>query len=156
MANEFLKQKESLLIIKLHPMQDVSMTKDLYGHSNILTLSGSRVKELGIDTYELMAEADALLSDYSSAAYSFILKNKPIGFVLADLADYKLGFSVDNFEKFLPGDKIYTAAEFNLFIENVLTEKDDMKQTREEFLAWLYEFCDDKASERLAKFMKLE
>ncbi len=153
--NEYLKAYDSLLIIKLHPRQDLSSVDRLFGFSNILVLTGDKVKELGIDTYELMAEADALLSDYSSSAYSYILTNRPIGFVLADLDDYKLGFSVKDFDKFLPGDKIYTVQDMERFIQNVLADNDSYKEERTEFIKWLYEYQDDKASERLAEFMGL-
>ncbi len=153
--NKYLVMQDSLLVIKLHPRQDLSSVDGLFGFSNILVLTGDKVKELGIDTYELMAEADALLSDYSSSAYSYILTNRPVGFVLADINDYKLGFSVEDIDRFLPGDKIYTAKDMERFIQNVLADNDYHKEERTEFLKWLYEFQDDKASERLAEFMEL-
>ena len=68
--DEKLKQKNVLLIIKIHPKQNLEtlMIKDT---GNIKVLTGDRVKALNVDNIALMKDVDALVSDYSSAAYDF-------------------------------------------------------------------------------------
>lgn len=152
--NKFLQACNSLLIIKIHPMQDKNTVLQLKRASNIIVLDGDSVKELGVDTYALMASADAMISDYSSAAYSYLITNRPLAFVLSDLKDYKLGFSVDNIDDYLVGHKIYTFDDFTGFMNDVIISNDVYKEKRSELLDWIYEYKDGNASERLAEFIE--
>lgn len=151
--NSFLQEKEALLVIKIHPMQDLSTVEKLQGKSNIMVLNAKTVKELGVDNYRLMKFSDALLSDYSSSAYSFLVLNRPLGFVMTDLKDYKRGMSVDNVEDYLVGDKIMTYADLTRFIRNLVEGHDEYKEQRTELLNKLYTHHDGNSCQRLAEFM---
>lgn len=150
-----LRRNDVLLVIKIHPMQDMSAIRYLGETENIKVLTGESVKKLGIDNYRLLSCTDALLSDYSSVAYSFLLKNKPLGFVLSDLQDYKLGLCVDNVEDYLVGHKIFTFDDLMAFLEDVLSGTDSFSQRRIDLLHWLYEYQDGDSCKRLADFLKL-
>lgn len=153
--DSFLSNNNILLVIKLHPMQDPDTYKDLKSTHNIKVLTGADVKALDIDNSRLLNCADALLSDYSSAAYNFLLLNRPIGFVLSDLKDYKIGLCVDNPEFFLAGHEIYSFEEFVAFFEDVAANRDEYRQKREALLPWLYKYRDGKSCERLSKFLEV-
>lgn len=153
--NKYLALNSVMLVIKLHPMQTPETYKDLKNHSNIFVLDGQKVKELNVDNYRMMASADALISDYSSSAYTYLLLDRPIGFVLSDIEHYKLGFSVENIFDFLPGKLIYTVDDFIDFINDIMNGTDKFSQKRNEMLKWLYKYKDGKSSERLARFLKL-
>ena len=81
-----------------------------------MVLTGESVKKLNLDNTRLMKYTDALVSDYSSVAFQYLLLNRPIGFILSDLDSYKLGFSVSNIDEFLVGHKIYTYNDFISFV----------------------------------------
>ncbi|MBQ4309717.1 MAG: CDP-glycerol glycerophosphotransferase family protein [Lachnospiraceae bacterium] len=117
--NDYLAAHRALLIIKIHPVQDLSLLR-ITDMSNIKVLTPSLAKSLSVDLYRLMACCDACVSDYSSAAYQYLLLNRPIGFVLSDLPDYKLGFSVSNYEDFLPGEHIYAFDDLLAFLSQVV------------------------------------
>ena len=93
--NTFLAANNALLIVKIHPMQDLTTVK-IKDMSNILVLDANTVKQRGVDNYHLMKDVDALISDYSSAAYDFLHADKPIAYTLDDAEDYKLGFLFEN------------------------------------------------------------
>lgn len=86
-------------------MQDISDLK-IKSVSNIRVLTGNDVKKLTVDNYRLMKDCDALISDYSSAAYDFLQCNKSIAYDFSDIQDYKLGLSVDNPEDYMAGHYI--------------------------------------------------
>lgn len=151
----FLEEKEFLLIIKIHPMQDAGTYERLKNSKNIIILNGEDVKKLNVDNFRLMKSADALISDYSSVAYSYLLLNRPIGFVLEDLNEYKLGIIESDKIDFMVGKKIYNFDEFLNFLNEVNEGKDSYKQKRNELLEWVYENRDGNASERIVNFMKL-
>lgn len=139
--NKFLEKLNCLLIIKIHPMQDILSFNKLTNSTNIIVLDSVKIKKLHVDNYRLMKSANALISDYSSVAYSFLLLNRPIGFVLEDLKDYTKGLiiSEEQFEKFLPGEKIFNKEEFYNFCFNVCSDEDKYRNCREQLLEWLYE-----------------
>ena len=153
--NDYLREHRVLLIIKIHPIQDLSTVK-ISDMTNIKVLTPSLTKELSVDLYRLMACCDACISDYSSAAYSYLLLNRPLAFILSDLEDYKRGFSVDNYVEFLPGELIYEFDDLISFLSHVITDEDDYHEKRTKLLDFLYEYQDGNASRRLVEFMGLD
>lgn len=153
--NDLLKSLNALLVIKIHPMQDDKTIEKLHKKTNIVVLTGKDVKRYGIDNYSMMASVDAMISDYSSAAYVFLHADKPIGIMLGDLNEYKLGLIVDNPEEYIPGQKIFTINDFFKFITDVANGNDPYKAKRRDVFNKIYEYHDGYSCERLAEFMKI-
>ena len=154
--NDSLAAQNCLLVIKLHPMQDPETYRDLEETEFIRILNGQTVKELGIDNYRLLKSTDALLSDYSSIAFAFLRLDRPIGFVLSDLKDYKLGLSVADPEPFLAGQKIFEFDGLLSFIRDVAEGTDEFKEKRHALQEYLFDHHDGNAAQRLADFMELK
>ena len=152
--NNYLVQNNALLIIKIHPMQDLSTVK-IHSLSNIIVLKGKEVKRMNLNSYSLMKDTDALISDYSSAAYDYMHLNRPIGFTMDDVDDYKLGLIVDNPERLIGGKVIKNNVEFLEFIQEILDGKDTYKAKRNHVFDIVFDYHDGNSCERLAKFLKL-
>lgn len=152
--NKFLKKEDCLLIIKIHPMQNLINLKidDL---SNIKVLTGKKVKDLNIDNYRLMKSVDSLISDYSAAAGDFLLLNRPLAYVLDDMNEYKLGFISDDIHEFIAGHEIYKLEDFYIFLNDIIDNKDIYKKKREELLEYCYDYKDGNACSRLAELLDL-
>lgn len=153
--NEFLKEKNNYLILKIHPKQDLSAF-DLNDLSNMSILTGDRVKELNIDNYNLIKCADALISDYSGAAYDFLQLDRPIAYILDDMKEYKIGFVVDDIHELMAGHEVYNIDDFYNFINDVTNEKDDYKKRRKEMRDYIYSHHDGNSSERLINLLGLK
>lgn len=153
--NLYLERKNILLILKLHPMQDPDSYKELVDQSNIVVLDGQSVKQLNIDNYRLMKDVNALISDYSSVVYQFLLLNRPIGFVLSDVNDLKSGLAVDNPDFYLTGKRIISFKDFISFIQDVSSDVDQFFADRKRLSEWLYDYRDGRSCERLANFLKI-
>lgn len=153
--NELLASLDCLLIIKIHPMQDMD---DLLitDRSHIKVLTGESVKTLGIDNYRLMKETDAMISDYSSAAFDYLHLNKPIAYMRNDEKTYKLGYVVDDPRTLMAGDEIYTFEDLTAYIKSVSEDKDTHKARRQALFDRLFTYHDGNSSKRLAEFMGLE
>lgn len=152
--NEQLRKNNVFLVIKIHPKQDLS-NLGIFDLSNIKLLTGPEVKKLNIDNYRLIKCADALISDYSGVAYEFLQLNRPIGYVLDDMNEYKLGFVVDDIHTLMAGHEIYTLEDLNNFVLDVINENDIYKNRREELRDYIYTYHDGNASKRLAELLKL-
>ena len=152
--NYYLKQLGVLLIIKIHPMQEKSSIKISDG-SNIKILTGQDVKILGINTYQLLKETDALISDYSSISYDYLMLNRPIAYIFSDLAEYKNGLVSDAPEELMAGPIINNFTELLDFIDSVASSTDEYKGKRAELRSRIFEFCDGNSAKRLVDFMGL-
>lgn len=156
--NEYLKIKKIKLIIKIHHLQITNFIKKS-NLSNIIYILDDDLNKNNIQLYNLVGECDALLTDYSSIYFDYLLLNRPIGFMIADIDEYKRkrGFIVDNPELFMPGMKIKTLDELYLFLENFVKGKDEYKNERKRILNFTNEFKSNNNSKTLLeKVIKLE
>ena len=152
--NEYLSQRDICLVVKLHPMQDIS-DLELKQFSHIKFLTNQDLNREKTNMYQLLMNSDALLSDYSAISYDYLHLNKPIGYVFSDLDDYKLGLSVENVDDYIAGDKIMSFNDLLHFIENIYIEIDKNKEKRKELFNKIFEKQDGESCERLAKIMEL-
>ncbi len=153
--NYLLKINKMFLIIKIHPMQDLNTLK-LLNLSNINILTGDIVKKLGIDNFRLMSCCDAMISDYSGAAYDFLQLNRPIAYVLSDMDEYKLGFVVEDIHSLIAGHEIYKYEDMVQFLNDVSCENDMYRKKREKIRNYIYKYHDGDNSKRLVSLMRLE
>lgn len=102
-----------------------------------------------------MKDADALVSDYSSAAYDYMHLDRPVGFTMDDANEYKLGFIVDNPDELIGGQIINDKNDFVSFINDVLNNKDPYQEKRHEVFDKSYKFHDGNSCQRLAELLKL-
>jgi CDP-glycerol glycerophosphotransferase (TagB/SpsB family) len=79
-VDQLMEERNASFFLKLHPDDRGSFDA-----------GGSHVHELpqGIDIYELLAATDALISDYSSIIFDFMMVERPILHFLPDLDEYR-------------------------------------------------------------------
>lgn len=152
--NNILKELDILLIIKIHPKQNLEDLKigDL---SNIIVLTGEKVKTINVDNYKLMKCTDALISDYSSVAYEYLQLDKPLAYVLDDMNEYKIGFVVEDIHQLIAGHEIYNIDDMVKFIKDVSEENDIYIEKRKRIRDYIYDYHDGNSCERLAKLFGL-
>lgn len=154
-VNCYLCKNDMLLLIKIHPMQDMKTVKDLHNCTNIIILTNRDMKLKNIDNYRLMRSTDALISDYSSSAFAYLLLDKPIGFIMSDLFDYKPGLITSDPDFFISGPRIMSFQDFQEFIKSVSKNTDTYLTKRSNLKSWMYKYQDGNSSERIADFMGL-
>ncbi len=152
--NGVLSGMQALMIIKIHPMQDMTTVK-LRNLSNVVVLDGKIVKEMGIDNYRLMKDVDALISDYSSVAYDFLHLDRPIAYTMDDLQYYNAGLIVDDPRQFMAGHIIQNQADLMQFIEDILMDNDRYRDERRKLLDKVFMYHDGNSCKRLAEYMGL-
>lgn len=153
--NEFLKKNNIFLIIKIHPMQDLSDLK-ISDMSNIRVLTSITVKELDVDNYRLMKDCDALISDYSSAAYDFLHCNKPIAYDFSDVKNYKLGLVVSDPKELMAGNYISSFDDLIDFIEDIINNKDEYYEKRQDLRSKIFDYYDGNNCKRALDLLKIE
>ena len=144
--NEYLYKTRTLILIKLHPM-DALQNYSFRNYTNIILLKQKKFKW---QLYPLVGNCDFLLTDYSSVWLDYEILNKPIGFVMNDIEEYKnsRGLTIQNLDDHLPGQILDTLDKLIKFIENP-TEKLIERNN------FFNSYKDKKSCERLADFLNL-
>jgi len=150
--NNKLHELGIMLILKIHPGQDLSVLK-VKDFSNIKILLPDELKKKGINLYKLLGETDALITDYSSVYFDYLLIDKPICFVIDDIKEYKFEFMYDNVLEWMAGEKVYTLYEFESFFENLYNDKDEFVKQREKIRNKSHKYQDGKNCERIVEFI---
>ncbi len=154
--NNYLKDNNSLLFIKLHPAQKTDIF-NYTNRSNIVFLTNPQLDELGIHFYSLLKTTDALITDYSSVFFDYLLIDRPLAFTVDDLDSYaeNRGFVFDNPMDYMPGLKIYEPKDFYTFLNNCLSGVDEYTEQRADINEKVNFYKDGKNCERIVKFVGL-
>ena len=152
--SEYLNAENVLLIIKPHPVQDVSRLLSL-GTNNIFVISSEMLSEANVQINELLAQADAMITDYSSIYYDYLFTGNPIALTLDDFSQYQneKGFVFENPLEVLKGDLVYSLEDLLSFVNNVASGIDPTKQERLKLQQTINDYDDGKASERVYNFI---
>jgi CDP-glycerol glycerophosphotransferase (TagB/SpsB family) len=144
--NDYLQNNNNLLIIKPHPIQ---ISLDIFDNIKIITDFDLNSRDIFL--YELFNEVDALLTDYSSVYFDFLLTQKPIGFTIDDFDSYedKRGFVVNNPLEIMPGSKIRTFMELITFLKDLNNECDNYSEERKNINNLVNKYHDKNSTQRI-------
>lgn len=156
--NEILESKGIVLIIKPHKSQDMSL---FYNEemSMIKVIDNSELSEKGVQLYSFLADVDALITDYSSVYYDFLLKRSPIGLTVDDLEEYeeKVGLALtmvdqSSYEDKYKGSYIRSFEDLIDFIVSVANE--EKCDYLEDMLKSYHNIVSFDTAERLFDYLK--
>ena len=152
--NDLLVQENVLVILKPHYAQDISQILNLK-LSNVLFIDDSFFTTHGITSYQFLHACDAMITDYSSVYYDYLLCDNPIGLIWEDIEEYKNGIGlVDEYEYLCKGgEKIYTIDDLCRFIEDVSGGVDNLKTERKEICQWAHYSSDGHSTERVVNYI---
>lgn len=152
--NSTLKKADILLVLKLHPAEDLSKITSTK-LSNIKIFENSILKPTGPQLYDMLKDFDALITDYSSVYYDFLLTQKPIGLAIPDIEEYSKTCTLisNDITEYVKGDYIYNLKDLINFINIVATHKDPAKKD----LAWALDkyhtYKDGESSKRVVSLL---
>lgn len=153
--NEFLKENNTVLYLRPHPAQDVSVMK-LDEMSNIIIADNKYLGDMQI--YDFLTGTDALITDYSSVYYDYLMIDRPIALAIEDLDDFRAKWPMffDDFKANYKCPYIYTLDDLKQFIKDVATDKDPYRDERTKARERFNDFTDGKTCERIYNFMVKE
>lgn len=152
--NDFAMKQNTLIVVKPHFAQDISYIKDL-NLNNIVFINDEFFFQNNISSYEFVGSCDALITDYSSIYFDYMLCDKPIGLVWEDYEEYKQnpGFAIDMDHYMKGAEKIYSLEEFEHFIDDVAKGNDVYAKERNEISAFVNYANDGENSKRVVSFI---
>lgn len=128
--NEVAKKNDVAIIAKIH---FGNKDAEIESMSNLFIITNDFYKKTGIHHYSFLGSGDALVTDYSSVFYDYLLVNKPICLIWNDIDDYKAnpGLTDDFYlEDSNAASKVYNIDEFCNFINAIGEGKDSKNSER--------------------------
>lgn len=150
--NDYLAERDMSIIIKLHPFQKRGMVQ-IPKLSNIVLIYHDELVERDMVLNRFLARADALISDYSSAAVDFLSLDRPIAFTLDDVKEYEdsRGFVFENIKEWLPGREIFNFDDFLDYVDELSKDREKYAPTRRNLMEKMLKYRDNKNCERVVK-----
>lgn len=127
--NRKLQELNVCLMIKPHPLQDLSFVK-VNQLTNIVLLLQEDLNREKIGVNCVIKDVDAMITDYSTISFDFMLLDRPIAYAVDDMEDYNVGFSTESPLDWMPGRHMKNKEEMLLFIEDVCKGIDEKRQER--------------------------
>lgn len=154
--NELFKQNNAYLLIRLHPAQDISEIF-LSEMSNIKICNDDFINAHKTTLYKILTNTDALISDYSSIYYDYLLLDKPIALATFDFEHYKKhnGILAENYEEFkrmFPSVFIESYEDLTEFFNNIFKENPAAYKCREAKVKYMGN-CDSHSAKRIVDYM---
>lgn len=152
--NEWAREQDVLLVLKPHFAQDLTQIKNLQ-LSNIRFIGDDFFREHNTTSYGFVAGCDALITDYSSIYFDYMLCDKPIGLVWEDVEEYckNPGFAIDIEDFGKGGVKIYTLEDFKNFVREVATDTDSCQEERRRLRDLTNHSTDGENARRVTDFI---
>ena len=152
--DRYLRDRGLYVVYKPHPVQDLSYLKEI-DLQNIRTIYNPDLAKAGIQLNELMEQTDAMITDYSSIYYDYMLLDKPIALTTDDLDNYQSdkGFVFDNVYDIIKGEHLKSTDELLAFLTDVCEGKDRMLAERTAVKEKINDFLDGNSSRRVYDFI---
>lgn len=153
--NSFLSERNIILIVKPHPSESNIVKCD--NCQNIKVITNDDLQHHNVQLYSLLANADALITDYSSVSCDYLLLDRPIGFVITDIEEYEhgRGFVFEPPTDYMPGSIIANEREFSEFFNELQHGRDKTKEKRDQLKLVFNKYNDGKNCERIAETIGL-
>lgn len=146
--NRYLAEHSIILLVKIHHMQDLSFL-DRVELSNIRYLTDEALTARGVQLYRLLECCHALLTDYSTIYFDYLLLDRPVGFMLADIEEYKRGFIIEDPTVEMPGEKLGNLEELIAFLQHVIDGEDPYSPQRIALRNVVFKYQDNLNCQRL-------
>ncbi|MBP3328077.1 MAG: CDP-glycerol glycerophosphotransferase family protein [Clostridia bacterium] len=154
--NDLFKKNNAYLLIRLHPAQDTSGIS-LSDMSNIKICNDAFINSHNTTLYKLLTYTDALISDYSSIYYDYLLLDKPIALATFDFEHYKkhngiLAQSYEEFKKLFPAFFIEKYSDLISFFKNVFEDNSDAYRCAPAKKKYMGS-CDNRSAEKIVNYL---
>ena len=146
-----LVENNILLVIKPHPMDDTQvMQKEI---PNIVFLTEEKLKREKINLYNLLKFSSALVTDFSSIYFDYLLLDKPIAFA-GDFEEYEKnrGFAFKGAKDYMPGKFLSSEDEL---VEFIICDIDEFKTQRQRVNKIVNEVTNSLGCENILKEIDL-
>ena len=108
------------------------------------------------DIYPVFKYSDAMITDYSTIAFDYLLLDKPILYYPVDLQEYlkKCRGLYGEYNEITAGEKAYNENDLINAMQNIIDKNDKYKKERENLRNKVIKHQDGKNCERFMNWLK--
>lgn len=153
--SDFLEKNNITLVLKPHPAEDLSAF-EFSREGRFKVITDEFLAENKLRLYQILSEADAMITDYSSVFYDFLICDKPVAITTDDAEGYKntRGFAFDVVTFFSKAAvELPDVSSLYKLLEEISKGVDNKKEGRKELRDITSQYQDDRSAERMAKFI---
>jgi len=152
--NEFLRRRQGFAIVKPHPMAGRAANRQL---SNLLIIDDAWLRNHATSLYALLGQCDLLVTDMSSVVVDYLVLDRPVIHLIADLAEYRAsrGFSIEPVEDYFAGPLATDAGELFTQLAAALRGDDSHRDQRRRIRHLFHTHPDANATQRLLEALHL-
>ena len=153
--NDLARKYDVLLVIKPHPSQDLSYIRNL-SLDHIVFIDDDFLWDHGIQSYPFLAGTDALITDYSSVFFDYLLTQKPIALTFEDYELYaeQVGFAIDMDIMRSCSYMLDSADDFDQFFRRLVEGDDPLRKKREEIMRLTNQYTDGNSTQRVVDWLE--
>lgn len=151
--DQYLGVHNLILINKIHHLQNMDYISNV-SLQNIVYLTDKELISVNCTVNHLLENADILFTDYSSVFYEFLLKDRPIGFLIGDMQEYSRGFIMEEPLQEMPGVKMQSCNEIIDFLEHYQEYEPKYALERERIKNQVFSHPDAHNCERLYQWIE--
>ena len=153
--NEIAAKYGVLLVVKPHPVQDLSLIKAM-NLDHLKLIYDDFFVSHGITSYEFLAKTDALITDYSSVVFDYLLSGNPIALAQEDYEEYekKVGFAIDMNLLRSCAVKLERAEDFEPFFRDLIAGNDPLQKKRDELMHLTNQYVDGNSTMRVVDWLE--
>lgn len=150
--SDYLKKYNLLMVFKLHHLQ-ANLPVFQKHFDNILIVHDEDLQDMGIQLYQFIPFADAMISDYSSITVDYLLLDRPIIFTLDDYEEYDKGRGLypKNAINYMKGYHVYNQRELQDSLTEIASGIDKYKDDRHAIMSQYHTYVDGNSSKRVLK-----
>ncbi|WP_336345845.1 CDP-glycerol glycerophosphotransferase family protein [Halalkalicoccus ordinarius] len=143
----FLAERDAAMLVKFHPFNDPAVDAERFGRLQFLPPE--------FDVYPALRDVDALVTDYSSVYFDFLLLDRPVAFYAYDRESYAddSGFHLD-YDEVTPGPVAGTFDELLRALEEVRSSPEVYAEERERVRRLAFDHEDGRAAERVETYAR--
>ena len=153
--DRYLKDRGLYVVYKPHPVQDVRglVSEKL---TNLILITDETLRRADLQLYEVIAASEALITDYSSVFFDYLLLDRPIATTTDDIESWKegRGFAFDLESMYNKATcRVPDQEALYAFTEGVIKGEDPYAEGRREVRDLTNLHQDGKSAERVADFV---
>ena len=148
--DKLLSENGWCMLVKLHALSSTDPTS-YATFECIKVIDNDTFEDSRIGFYSLLGMSGALITDYSSVFFDYVLLDRPIGFVISDIHEYSRdrGFVFDDPLSNMPGELIKNGEELHAFVKNVIAGNDRLMHYRRKLCERFNAFNDAENCKRV-------
>jgi CDP-glycerol glycerophosphotransferase (TagB/SpsB family) len=143
----FLAERDAAMLVKFHPFNEPAVDAERFDRLQFLPPE--------FDVYPALRHVDALVTDYSSVYFDFLLLDRPVAFYAYDREEYAddSGFHLD-YDEVTPGPVAGTFDGLLDALDAVVSSPEAYADERERVRRLAFDHVDGRAAERVETYAR--